>query len=110
VSGPGRADATRLLPVVRKAIAIMSAGVEAGAYEARDVSRLTLLMGAMIQGAAGFVASRRLTPGQGEALVDDAITLLIAGVSTQPLLSSTDPASSPLLRWSAGWHAPMLAV
>jgi AcrR family transcriptional regulator len=62
---------------------IMSAGVEAGAYDARDVGRLTLLLGATVQGIAAFVASRRITTSQGDALVDEAITLFIAGTSTE---------------------------
>ena len=61
--------------------AVMSTGVEAGAYEARDVGRLTLLLGTTIQGISAFIASRRITVPQGEALLDDAITLFIAGAS-----------------------------
>lgn len=60
---------------------VMSAGVEAGAYDARDVGRLTLLLGTTIQGISAFIASRRITVLQGEALLDDAITLFIAGAS-----------------------------
>lgn len=60
---------------------VMSAGVEAGAYDARDVGRLTLLLGTTIQGISAFIASRRITTPQGEALLDDAITLFIAGAS-----------------------------
>jgi AcrR family transcriptional regulator len=60
---------------------VMSAGVEAGAYDARDVGRLTLLLGTTIQGISAFIASRRITVPQGEALLDDAIRLFIAGAS-----------------------------
>src|ERR1700760_4394389 len=65
--------------------AVMSTGVEAGAYEARDVGRLTLLLGTTIQGISAFIASRRITVPQGEALLDDAITLFIAGASALAL-------------------------
>ncbi len=60
---------------------VMSTGVEAGAYDARDVGRLTLLLGTTIQGISAFIASRRITTPQGEALLEDAITLFIAGAS-----------------------------
>ena len=60
---------------------VMSTGVEAGAYDARDVGRLTLLLGTAIQGISAFIGSRRITVPQGEALLDDAITLFIAGAS-----------------------------
>ena len=62
---------------------IMSTGVEADAYDARDVGRLTLLLGTTIQGISAFIGSGRITVSQGEALLDDAIMLLIAGVSAQ---------------------------
>ena len=58
---------------------IMSAGVEAGAYGARDVGRLTLLLAATVQGISALVASRRISTPQGEALLYDAITLFLAG-------------------------------
>ena len=60
---------------------VMSTGVEAGAYDARDVGRLTLLLGTTIQGISAFIASHRITAAQGEALLDDAITLFIAGAA-----------------------------
>lgn len=60
---------------------VMSTGVEAGAYDAVDVGRLTLLLGTTIQGISAFIASRRITIPQGEALLDDAIRLFIAGAS-----------------------------
>ncbi len=56
---------------------IMSVGVEAGAYDAGDVGRLTLLLAAIVQGISALVASRRITTDQSEALIDDAITVLI---------------------------------
>jgi AcrR family transcriptional regulator len=60
---------------------IMSTGVAAGAYEAGDVGRLTLLLGTTIQGISAFVASGRITVPQAEELLDDAITLFVAGAS-----------------------------
>ena len=61
----------------------MSTGVKAGAYDARDVGRLTLLLGTTIQGISAFIVSHRITVAQGEALLDHAITLLIAGASAE---------------------------
>jgi AcrR family transcriptional regulator len=60
---------------------VMGIGVEARAYGARDVGRLTLLLGTTIQGISAFIASGRITVPQGEALLDDAIRLFIAGAS-----------------------------
>ncbi|NUP43304.1 MAG: TetR/AcrR family transcriptional regulator [Streptomyces sp.] len=62
---------------------IMDAGVEAGAYEARDVGRLALLLSATVQGISALVASRRITAPQSDALIDDAITLFLAGASAR---------------------------
>ncbi|MEU5995201.1 TetR/AcrR family transcriptional regulator [Spirillospora sp. NPDC047418] len=61
---------------------IMSEGVEAGIYDARDVDRLTLVLSATVQGAAALTTSRRITTPQGEALIDDAIRLFLAGTAT----------------------------
>lgn len=61
---------------------IVRAGVEAGVYEARDVDRLTLVLSATVQGTAALVTSRRITTSQGETLINDAITLFLAGAST----------------------------
>ncbi|MEU5382288.1 TetR/AcrR family transcriptional regulator [Kitasatospora cineracea] len=60
---------------------LMAAGVASGAYPASDVGRLSLLLSATVQGASALVTSRRITPAQGEALVDDAIALLLAGAA-----------------------------
>ncbi|MDR3034453.1 MAG: TetR/AcrR family transcriptional regulator [Kitasatospora sp.] len=60
---------------------LMAAGVASGAYPASDVGRLTLLLSATVQGTSALVTSRRITPAQGEALVDDAIALLLAGAA-----------------------------
>lgn len=62
---------------------IMSAGVEAGAYDAGDVGRLTLLLSATVQGISALVTSRRITAPQGETMIDDAISVFLAGVSAQ---------------------------
>jgi hypothetical protein len=40
-------------------------------------------MSATVQGISVLVASRRITTPQGEALIDDAITLFLAGLSTE---------------------------
>jgi AcrR family transcriptional regulator len=56
-------------------------GVEAGAFDAHDAGRLTLVLSATVQGIATIVASGRITVAQGEALIDDAITLFLAGAS-----------------------------
>ena len=60
---------------------IADAGVEAGAYDARDAGRLTLLLTATVQGISALVVSRRITAPQGEALLGDAITIFLAGAS-----------------------------
>jgi AcrR family transcriptional regulator len=60
---------------------IMSTGVTAGAYDAADVGRLTLLLGTTIEGISAFVASGRITAAQGAALLEDAITLFVAGAT-----------------------------
>jgi AcrR family transcriptional regulator len=62
---------------------IMIAGVAAGAYAAGDAGRLTLVLTATTQGIAALVASRRITTSQSEALLDEAITLFLAGAGTQ---------------------------
>lgn len=62
---------------------IMSAGVEAGAYDAGDVGRLTLVLAATVQGISALVTSRRITAPQSEALIDDAIALFLSGASTK---------------------------
>ncbi|NEA28714.1 TetR family transcriptional regulator C-terminal domain-containing protein [Actinomadura bangladeshensis] len=61
---------------------IMSAGVEAGVYDASNVDGLTLVLSATIQGTAALITSRRITTSQSEALIKDAITLFLAGAST----------------------------
>ncbi len=58
---------------------VMGLGVEAGDWGADDVGRLTVLVGATIQGLAAFVASGRVTPDQGAALIEEAITLFLSG-------------------------------
>lgn len=70
---------------------IMGAGVAAGAYAADDVGRLTLLLGTTIQGISAFVASGRITVPQAEALLDEAITLFVAGASARRLARPAGP-------------------
>ncbi|MFE9667356.1 hypothetical protein ACFYOK_12525 [Microbispora bryophytorum] len=60
----------------------MGVGVGAGADDAGDVGRLTLLLAATVQGISALVTSRRITMPQGEALIDDAITRLLVRPST----------------------------
>jgi AcrR family transcriptional regulator len=79
-SEPVRSAAERLYGTM---IDIMSAGVEAGGYDARDVGRLTLVLAATVQGISALVSSRRITTAESEALIDDAITLFLAGASTK---------------------------
>ncbi len=81
--GPSEAVSSAAERLFDTLTGIMSAGVEAGAYSARDVGRLTLLLGTTMHGIAAFVASQRITAPQGEALLHDAITLFIAGASTE---------------------------
>jgi AcrR family transcriptional regulator len=81
VDGPSeavRSAAERLFGILAD---IMSAGVEAGLYDERDAGRLTLVLSATVQGAATLIASRRITTSQGEALIEDAITLFLAATS-----------------------------
>jgi AcrR family transcriptional regulator len=75
-----RSAAERLFSTMTE---IMSAGAEAGAYAADDVDRLTLLLSATVQGISALVTSRRITREQSEALIDDAITVFLAGTSTK---------------------------
>jgi AcrR family transcriptional regulator len=79
-SEPVRSAAERLYGTMTD---IMSAGVEAGGYDARDVGRLTLVLAATVQGISALVSSRRITTAESEALIDDAITLFLAGASTK---------------------------
>jgi AcrR family transcriptional regulator len=81
--GPSAAVSTAADRLFATLTGVMSTGVEAGAYDARDVGRLTLLLGTTIQGISAFIGSRRITIPQGEALLDDAIALFIAGASAE---------------------------
>ena len=81
--GPSEAVNTAAERLFATLTGVMSTGVEAGAYDARDVGRLTLLLGTTIQGISAFIGSHRITIPQGEALLDDAITLFIAGAAAQ---------------------------
>ncbi|MEE3065537.1 MAG: TetR/AcrR family transcriptional regulator [Actinomycetota bacterium] len=61
---------------------IIARGVDAGAYVPSDVERLTLVLSASVQGIGGLVTSGRITEPQSEALIGDAIALILAGAST----------------------------
>lgn len=83
VDGPSEAvrdAAERLFGTMTE---IMNAGVEAGAYDARDVGRLTLLLSATVQGISALLTSGRITTPQSEALIDDAIGLFLSGASAR---------------------------
>lgn len=81
VDGPSEAVRTAAERLFATMTGIMEVGVEAGAYDAGDVGRLTLLLSATTQGISALVTSRRVTTAQGEALIDDAITIFLAGAS-----------------------------
>ncbi|MGI5225584.1 TetR/AcrR family transcriptional regulator [Actinoallomurus sp. CA-142502] len=81
VDGPSEAVRSAAERLFDTMTGIMGVGVEAGAYDAGDVGRLTLLLSATVQGISALVTSRRIPTPQGEALVDDAITIFLAGVS-----------------------------
>lgn len=68
--------ATRLFTTIG---GVMQAGVAAGAFTEREIDRLTLLWSATIQGVSALVTSRRATPDQAKALIDDAATLFLSG-------------------------------
>jgi hypothetical protein len=81
VDGPSEAVRTAAERLFATMTGIMDVGVEAGAYDAGDVGRLTLLLSATTRGISALVTSRRVTTAQGEALIDDAITIFLAGAS-----------------------------
>ncbi len=62
---------------------IMTMGVDAGAYGAEDVGRLSLVLAAIVQGIAALVSSRRITAAQAETVIDDAITLFLDGAAAR---------------------------
>ena len=68
--------AGRLFLAVR---GVIDAGVAAGAFEEADVERISLLWSATVQGAATLVASGRATRAQADAIVDDAVALVLSG-------------------------------
>ncbi|MBP0457966.1 TetR/AcrR family transcriptional regulator [Streptomyces montanisoli] len=81
VVGPSEAVAGAAERLFATMTDIMSTAAEAGAYDARDVGRLTLLLSATVQGISALVTSGRITTDQSDALVDDAITVFLAGAS-----------------------------
>lgn len=79
---------------------IMSAGVDARAYQAQDVERLTLVLSATVQGIAALLTSRRITVPQSEALIDDGLELFLAGASTETWMRFSD--EHPWKTWRKG--------
>jgi AcrR family transcriptional regulator len=73
---PVRRAAERLFSTLA---GIMAAGVAAGAYDAADVGRLTLLLSATVQGAATLRTSGRITAEQADGLVADAVGVFLGG-------------------------------
>lgn len=63
---------------------IMDLGVAAGAYDAAAVGRLTLLLSATVQGAATLRTAGRITAGQADDLVTDAVAVFLAGLPPRP--------------------------
>lgn len=78
---PVRRAAERLFSTLA---GIMDEGVAAGAYDAADVGRLTLLLSATVQGAATLRTSGRIAAGQADGLVADAVALFLAGLPPRP--------------------------
>lgn len=81
--GPSEAVRTAAERLFGTMAEIMEAGVEAGAYGAGDVGRLTLVLSATVQGIAALVTSGRITAAQSETLIDDAIALFLSGASAE---------------------------
>lgn len=61
---------------------LFDADLRAGRLRGSDLFRTKLLFIAALQGIASLIASRRVTPQTGEALVDDAVQLFLADGST----------------------------
>ena len=61
--------------------ALVTTVVGPGAADPARIERLTLLLSATIQGVSAAVASGRVSPAQGEMLLDDAISVFIAGAA-----------------------------
>jgi AcrR family transcriptional regulator len=76
---------------------IASCGLDAGAYAAADIERLTLVLSASVQGIGALVTSRRITVAQSEELIDDAIALFLAGASTDSWRAFAD--DNPRQSW-----------
>lgn len=64
-------------------------GVAAGAFGTIETPRLTRLLAATMQGGGALLASRRITPEQGEMLITDVTALLMRG-SVPPKMSRPD--------------------
>lgn len=50
-------------------------------HDPATIVRLTLLLSATVQGVSSMVVSGRITPAQGEALLDDGIAVFVAGTA-----------------------------
>ncbi|EFF89329.1 TetR family transcriptional regulator [Streptomyces sp. e14] len=72
---PGlRAASQRLFAAVGD---LIDRGTETGELEHHDAHRLQMLFAAIMQGIASLVSSRRISAQDGDALIDDAISLLV---------------------------------
>jgi AcrR family transcriptional regulator len=83
VDSPSNAVRSAVTHQLETLLSIGARGVRAGAYAEADVERLILVLSASVQGISALVTSRRITVPQSEALIDDAIALFLAGVSTE---------------------------
>ncbi|MFG3289227.1 TetR/AcrR family transcriptional regulator [Streptomyces sp. NPDC048179] len=63
---------------------LIESGVAAGAFAPDRAGRLPLLFAAVMQGVAGLAASRHILPGQLEALIDDAVELVLSSSGVDP--------------------------
>jgi AcrR family transcriptional regulator len=83
VDSPSDAVRSAVTHQLETLLSIGARGVAAGAYAEADVERLILVLSGSVQGISALVASRRITVAQSEALIDDAIALVLAGASTE---------------------------
>jgi AcrR family transcriptional regulator len=79
VQSPSEAIRRAASTQVETMLSITARGVATGYFAAADVERLTLVFSASVQGIGALVTSRRITPTQTEALVDDTIAVVLAG-------------------------------
>jgi AcrR family transcriptional regulator len=62
---------------------ILRGGIATGAYPASEMQRLGMLLTVALQGTGALVTARRITPEHGQALLDDAVRVLIAGIRVE---------------------------